>query len=127
MKTILLIFVVTLAFVACVKADRYHHHHSLDLTVTPTTTQTTNVTETIYYEADKCIGVPLAMAVGNNQLYMGTDKPQASIGVGECGGSLAGSAMFGMKLRNNLMVNGSWGFDDNDVNAFGLGATFVFK
>lgn len=90
---------------------------------------TTSTIDSDYsYEADKCQGVPMAMAVGNNQMYMGTNKPQASIGFGECDGKLAGSAMFGVKPCPNCpLINGNWAFDDNDVNAFGLGATFIFK
>ena len=84
---------------------------------------TTNITN---YTPDTCQGVAIAMAGSNNTMYMGTDKPQISLGVGECGGDLASSLMFGMKINKKMFINGSWA-TDNDINSFGVGATVVFK
>lgn len=126
MTTLLQIIVTAflLAFVASADADRYH---TVNVPVVLEVEQVSNVTEITEYSYNDCQGVPMAMAAANNQMYMGTHKPQASIGVGECGGDVAGSLMFGMKPCNNCpLINGNWAFDEN-VNGFGLGATFVFK
>ena len=130
MKYIILLLISTVAF-----ADNRHQHNYepvnipviLDFSTINDTNLTTQTVETTQLTTfDDCQGVSMAMAAGNNQMYFGTNKPQASIGVGECGGDVAGSLMFGMKLRNNIMLNGSWGFDER-VNAFGVGGTFIFK
>ena len=91
--------------------------------VQPLDLSTQSLSEVSY---NQCQGIPIAMAAANNQMYMGTNKPQLSGGMGECNGNWAGSLMGGMRIRNNLMINGNWAFDDN-VNAFGFGATFIFK
>jgi hypothetical protein len=57
---------------------------------------------------------------------MGTEHPQLSGGMGECGGDWAGSIMGGLRITNNMLINGNWAFDDR-VNAFGFGATWIFK
>ena len=75
---------------------------------------------------DDCQGIPIAMAVGNNQMYYGTDNLQVSGGMGTCDDNWAGSIMGGMRVNNNMMINGNWAFDEK-VNAFGFGATFIFK
>ena len=72
-----------------------------------------------------CQGIPVAMAAANNQMY-NVKSLQVSGGMGTCGGEWAGSIMGGMKVRNNMFINGNWAFDEK-VNAFGFGATWVFK
>ena len=121
-------------------ADRWHDEPVIVnnyITVEPTTT---NASTDVYdsadivdshsvtnnYTADKCVGLAAAQASGSNQMYFGSDKPQLSLGLGECGGDLASSLMFGMKIKNNLMLNGSW-LTDNDANAFGIGLNVIFK
>lgn len=89
-------------------------------------TEVVNTTNIENYTPDYCQGVAIAQAGTNNQMYMGTRKPQLSVGLGECGGDLASSLMFGVGVSNNLMINGSWA-TDNEVNAFGVGATVIFK
>jgi len=116
-------------------ADNPHHeeHDTYDTYNTyneyVTTEQVTDIVNTTNienYSPDQCAGVAIAQAGANNQMYFGTKKPQMSFGVGECNGEFASSLMFGMRINNNLLLNGSWGAD-NDVNAFGMGATWVFK
>lgn len=75
---------------------------------------------------DKCHGVAIAMAGANNQMSIGTDKPQLSVGIGECDGEFASSLMFGVRINPKILINGSWATDE-DVNAFGLGLNMVFK
>lgn len=86
----------------------------------------TNTSITDGYTVNECQGVAIAMAGSNNTMYMGTDKPQLSLGIGECEGDLASSLMFGMRLNKSMMINGSWA-TDNDINAFGIGLGVIFK
>ena len=114
-------------------ADWRHNYTPPVTTYTNHVTEVTELTEITdvvntynNYNVDECGNTAIAMAGANNQMYMGTDKPQLSLGVGECNGELASSLMFGMKLNKNLMLNGSWAADE-DVNGFGVGATVIFK
>ena len=109
-------------------ADKYDNHY-----YPPVTTYMTEVTELVNttnienYTPDTCQGIAIAQAGANNMMYLGTHKPQLSLGVGECDGQMAGSIMFGVKpCKNCPMINGSWAMDEN-VNAFGVGATIIFK
>ena len=122
-------------------------HHDVPAPVTYVTEvyETYNVTETVYatdeqiaqaleaaspttysYTPDDCQGVAIAQAGANNVMYMGTDKPQISLGLGECGGEFASSLMGGIRLNNKLMLTGSWARDE-DVDAYGVGLNMVFK
>ena len=132
-----LILAIAFLLSGSVLADKYQHHYFYEPIYIPVeqpqATEVTNVTEVVNttnienYTGDHCQGVAIAQAGANNQMYMGTSKPQASIGLGECGGDWAGSAMFGIKpCQDCPMLNGNWAFDDN-INAFGLGATFIFR
>ena len=123
------------------QADKYHRWYPEPTVITTQyvteVTEVTNVTEQVNvtdevntynnYTADECQGVAIAMAGANNQMYYSTSKPQVSLGVGECHGEVAGSLMFGVKLGKNLpLLNGSIAVDE-DVSAFGIGGTWVFK
>lgn len=125
-------------------ADKYDHHYYPEPQVTNVyetyeVTQVVNATDeqvaaameainptTYSYSPDECQGVAIAQAGANNTMYMGTTKPQLSLGVGECDGELASSLMFGMRVNNQLMLNGSWATDES-ISAFGVGATVIFK
>lgn len=130
MKYLILLFIG--AGSSNVLADPHWYQPAIYTTEVTEVTEVVNVTELVNttnienYTVDKCTGFAAAQASGNNQLYFGSDKPQLSLGLGECGGDVASSLMFGMKLKNNLMVNGSW-LTDNDANAFGAGITVIFK
>ena len=93
-----------------------------------TTSNITNTTEVINkFTNDECQGVAIGAAGANNQMYLGTHKPQLSLGVGECNGEVAGSLMFGMKpCKGCPLINGSIAVDD-DVDAYGAGMTWIFK
>lgn len=132
-------------------ADKYEHHYypAPDVTYVTEITEvyeTYNVTETYNatdqqiadavmnastvsnYTPDECQGMAMAMATGNNTMYMGTPAPQLSLGIGECDNYLASSLQFGMAVNKKLMLTGSWGADEKTKkNAFGVGATVIFK
>lgn len=86
----------------------------------------TQVNTIIEQYIDNCRGVALSQAGANNAMYMGTDKPQLSLGVGECNGDFATSLMVGGRINKQLFINGSWAKDEN-TNAFGAGITAIFK
>ena len=129
-----------------VSAGGWQHKHEVDVTVNqepqdinivieqePVQVDLTGLTglsavdQTNYTTGyNECQGVAIAMAAANNTMYAGTDKLQVSGGMGTCEGEWAGSLMGGMKVRNNMFINGNWAFDEK-VNAFGFGATWVFK
>jgi hypothetical protein len=124
---ILSAFVVVLALASMpLLADNPHHGH-----VTEVVTEVTEVTEMMNtynnYTIDTCQGVAIAQAGANNHMFMGAHKPQLSLGLGECGGNIAGSIMFGMMINKRWpMINGSIAIDEN-VKAYGLGMTVIFK
>lgn len=134
-KTILTILAACIAlsaisFSSVVNADGSHYWEKRIVEVT-NITELTNTTEIIdtynNYVNDQCQGVAIAQAGANNQMYLGTHKPQLSLGIGECDGEVAGSLMFGVKpCKNCPLVNGSIAIDD-DVDAYGLGATWIFR
>jgi hypothetical protein len=128
--TQIIITAFLLSVVTVASADKYHPHpHTVPEVTVPVTldvNEVTNVNDIANYTYDDCQSVAIGQAAASAQMYFGTNKPQISLGMGECGGDWAGSLRGGMKLRNNLMFNGAWSFDE-DVNAFGLGATFIFK
>lgn len=145
MKRLLIMLALMLATTAI--ADKKHHHGhyyepvfepqvvNVPLIIEPeiqvqndlNTTNQTAVNNITDYQYNDCQGVAIAMAAANNQMYMGTSKPQLSGGMGECNGDWAGSLMFGMKPCDNCpILNGNWAFDDR-VNAFGFGATFILR
>ena len=109
------------------------------ITVEPTTTNSTtdvidnaNIIDSVStinnYTIDNCQGVAEAQAAANNQMYMGTDKPQLSMGAGTCSESWATSLMFGMRLNDRMMLNGSWGHNYyTDVDSGGIGLLVIFK
>jgi hypothetical protein len=126
--------VVAVVCVACLlasftaRADRVDNHY-YPQEVPVINNYTTNVTEITEYSRLQdydCNGVAIAMAGANNTMNFGTLKPQVSIGIGECNGELASSLMGGVRLSNNLFINGSWATDES-VNSFGIGGTWVFK
>ena len=144
----------TLAFIAVVliyaiftsdaRGASPHHDHPAPVTYVTEVYETYEVTETVYatdeqiaqaldtvspsvaYTPDDCQGVAIAQAGANNVMYMGTDKPQISLGLGECDGEFASSLMGGIRLNNKLMLTGSWARDE-DVDAYGVGLNMVFK
>lgn len=128
-------YLVLLLIPFTVLADRWHHGQDIILQVEPIINIEQPQVDTLAQQPvdlsvntlyDECQGVPIAMAAANNQMYMGTDNLQVSGGMGTCGSNWAGSLMAGMRVRNNLMINGNWAFDER-VNAFGFGATWIFK
>ena len=131
-------FILLLISLSALASDRHHWAPPA-----PTVTEVTNVTDVVNvteltnttdivneynnYVNDRGQGVAIAMAGANNQMYLGTHKPQLSLGIGECGGEVAGSIMFGMKpCKNCPLINGSIAID-NDVDAYGIGGTWLFK
>jgi hypothetical protein len=100
-------------------ADKNHHSHNSSSYET-----INNYTINQY---DDCKGAALSSAIGNTQMYLGTRKPQLSVGMGSCGGEYAGSLMFGARPCDSCaLVNGSFS-TNGDVNTLGIGATFLFK
>jgi len=88
---------------------------------------TQEYTDNVTHSSNECQGVAIAQATGNNQMYLGTNKPQLSLGLGNCQGEVAGSLMFGAKPgRDWPMINGSIAAD-NDVTAVGVGGTWIFQ
>ena len=133
----IVMFAVGLLFLSsAVFADRWHHeeHDTYDTYNTyneyVTTEQVTDIVNTTNienYSPDQCQGVALAMATGSHQLYGGTQRPQFSVGAGECSGEVAGSLMFGVKpWKKGPLINGSFALDE-DVSAFGIGASWVVR
>ena len=137
---ILAIVLIYVCFVSDARGGNPHHYvtETRVIELQPVVTYETNVTEQVnitelvnttnieHYSPDQCQGVAIAQAGANNQMYMGTKKGQLSLGVGECNGDMASSLMFGARVNANLFLNGSWA-TDNEVNAFGVGATWIFK
>jgi hypothetical protein len=90
-------------------------------------TYNNHLSETTVNQYDDCKGAALSSAIGNTQMYLGTRKPQLSVGMGSCGGEYAGSLMFGARPCDSCaLVNGSFS-TNGDVNTLGIGATFLFK
>jgi hypothetical protein len=77
------------------------------------------------FQSNHCSGVAIGQATANTQMHFGTNKPQVAIGIGNCGDSWAGSIMSGIKIKENLMINGSFAKDEN-VDAFGVGLNVIF-
>lgn len=127
-------FILGLFFIALPSFADDPHRRWVPTQITEVTevtniTELTNTTDIIneFNNYNRCQGVAIAQAGANNQMYLGTHKPQLSLGIGECGGEVAGSLMFGMKpCKNCPLINGSIAVDD-DVDAYGIGATFIFR
>ena len=79
-----------------------------------------------HYAEDHCNGVAIASALGNNHMSLATNKPQISMGLGECGGEVGGSLMLGVKAGKNTLINGSYARDE-DIDSFGVGLTIILK
>ena len=103
------------------------HHNNTYVTEVTEVTELTEVFNTYNdYAYDECNGVALSMAAASNQMYMGTKKPQISLGGGECRGEFAGSLMFGKMLNNGMLLNAAIAADEN-VEAFSINATWILK
>ena len=89
-------------------------------------TDLVNTTNISNYTQDHCQGVAIASAGANNHMSLATNKAQISLGMGECGGEVAGSLMLGVKAGKNALINGSYARDE-DIDSFGIGFTVILK
>jgi hypothetical protein len=125
LSAIVTVILLSIAFSAFA-GGKHHDHYPVYVPQTTSTAVTDTFNTYNTYEVDKCQGIEEGQAAAAAPVYMGTDSPQMAFGAGECGGDWAGSIRGGLRIQKNLMINGNWTFSE-DVNAFGIGGTVVFK